>query len=58
MSLRSKIQAAIESANGDNEKSAIAVCVVLEDEIGLSDNGWFDDDEIVNDAISEFYENN
>jgi hypothetical protein len=50
--LREIIQAAIESANGDTTKAAIAVCVAIDDEIGLSGNGWFDGDEVVEDAIS------
>jgi hypothetical protein len=49
--LRQAIQAAIESANGDAEKAAIAVCITLEDEIGLAGNGWFDGDEVVEAAL-------
>ena len=50
--LREVIQAAIERANGDAAKAAIAVCVVLEDEIGLAGNGWFDNDPVVEEALA------
>jgi hypothetical protein len=49
--LREIIQKAIESGNGDAAKAAIAVCVVLEDEIGLAGNGWFDGDDVLEDAL-------
>lgn len=49
--LRETIQAAIESAGGDAEKAAIAVCMVLEDEIGLAGNGWFDGDVALEEAF-------
>ena len=42
--LRGKVQAAIESTS-DSELAAIRACLVLENEIGLAGNGWFDDDE-------------
>jgi hypothetical protein len=45
MTLRDKIKTAIDSAKGDSDKAAIDVCRLLEDEIGLDGNGWFDDDE-------------
>lgn len=44
MTLRSKIEAAIESAQGETAKAALEVCRLLELEIGLQGNGWFDDD--------------
>lgn len=50
--LRETIQIAIESSGGDAEKAAIAVCLVLEDEVGLAGNGWFDGDEIMERALS------
>lgn len=50
--LRETIQAAIESTGGDAEKAAIAVCLALEDEVGLAGNGWFDGDEIMERAFS------
>jgi hypothetical protein len=50
--LRETIQTAIESAGGDAEKAAIAVCLVLEDEVGLAGNGWFEGDEVMEKALS------
>lgn len=55
--LRDKIKKAIEAADGDAEKASLKVCVLLEDEIGLAGNGWFDNDEPLEKAISEFYGN-
>ena len=51
MTLRQKIEAAIKAQNGDVEKAAIAICRLLEDEIGLDGNGWFDDDETMRDLL-------
>jgi hypothetical protein len=45
MFLRDKIEAAITAAQGDNKAAAMNVCVLLEQEVGLSGNGWFDGDE-------------
>ena len=44
MTLRKQIEAAIASATGDAPKAAVEVCKVLEDEIGLEGNGWWDND--------------
>jgi len=44
MTLRQKITDAIKTANGKPEDAGIAICLLLEDEIGLAGNGWFDDD--------------
>lgn len=45
--LRAKIQAVLDAAKGDTSETAIEICQVLEDEVGLSGNGWFDDDELM-----------
>lgn len=45
MTLRQDIAKIIEDAQGDAEQAAIDVCRHLEREIGLNGNGWFDDDE-------------
>lgn len=45
MSLRVRIEAALRDAGGDHKQAAIEVCRLLEDEIGLEGNGWFDDDD-------------
>lgn len=36
---------AVEKAEGNAELAAIEVCLLLENQIGLAGNGWFDDDE-------------
>lgn len=45
MALRHKIAEVIKEAGGDADQAAIGVCRLLEDEIGLAGNGWFDNDE-------------
>lgn len=45
--LRAKIQDVLDAAKGDAAETAIELCQLLEDEIGLSGNGWFDDDELM-----------
>jgi hypothetical protein len=52
MTLRQKIAAAVKAANGDADQAAIAICQLLENEIGLSGNGWFDDDEELLEKLS------
>lgn len=42
--LRKEIEEAIKRCVGNPEAAAVAVCRLLEDEIGLAGNGWFDDD--------------
>lgn len=51
MTLRAKIEAAIAASEGNSQKAALDVCVLLEGEVGLSGNGWFDDDETVLEAL-------
>ena len=50
MRFRQSIEEATRS-NGDPAKAAIAICRLLEDEIGLSGNGWFDDDQELKDIL-------
>lgn len=45
MALRHKIAEVIKNAGSDADQAAIEVCRLLEDEIGLAGNGWFDNDE-------------
>ena len=52
VTLRDKIKQAIEQSN-DSEIASIKVCQMLEDEIGLSGNGWFDDDETMLNILDE-----
>lgn len=50
--LRFKIEAVITGRPGDAGAAALAICVLLENEIGLAGNGWFDDDDAVLAAIA------
>jgi hypothetical protein len=43
--LKEKIELKILESNGDSEGAAIEICLLLEDEVGLSGNGWFDNDQ-------------
>lgn len=52
--LREKVQKALEEAGvpvGILEKAGIAACTVIEDEVGLAGNGWFDDDKVMLEAL-------
>ena len=51
MTIREKISSAINDAGGDADKAAIAICELLEEEIGLHGNGWFDDDPVMLEKI-------
>lgn len=51
MNLRTKIQEKIAASNGDNETAVIEICKLLENKLGLSGNGWFDDDQVMLDAL-------
>jgi hypothetical protein len=42
--LREEVEEAIEEANGDVKAAGIAVCKVLDENLGLVGGGWFDDD--------------
>lgn len=43
MTLRAQIETAIRTSP-DSSTAALAVCRLLDDELGLMGNGWFDDD--------------
>jgi hypothetical protein len=43
--LKEKIELKILESDGDSEVAAINICLLLEDEIGLAGNGWFDNDQ-------------
>ena len=47
MLLREKIHAAIAAAQGDVDVAAMNVSVLLSEEVGLSDSGWFDGDDLL-----------
>jgi hypothetical protein len=48
--LRKRIEKKIAAAHNDQD-AALAVCLMLEDELGLAGNGWFDGDEEILEAI-------
>jgi hypothetical protein len=54
--VREAIKAAIQEAGGDIDKAALAACVAIDNEVGLTGNGWFDDDPEVYAAIKEYWQ--
>lgn len=50
--LRHKIEIEIRMFRQEPDRAALAVCVLLEREIGLAGNGWFDGDDETLDAIA------
>ena len=61
VNLRKKVKRVIEKAhsfkgNFDPEFTAKVVLVLLDDEIGLSGNGWFDDDPEMLDFLDTFWD--
>lgn len=48
--LRKRIEETLRGEN-DPQKAALAVCLLLENEVGLCGNGWFDGDADLLDAI-------
>lgn len=49
--LRIQLQKIIRDANGDAAKAALAICLMLEDEMDLAEKGWFDNDLVVQEAM-------
>lgn len=49
--LRKKVEKIIREFNGDPSKAAMKICVMLDEQLDLAANGWFDNDEAVQDAI-------
>ena len=49
--LRARIEAAILQHCQNIAQAALAVCLVLNDELDLQGNGWFDNDPTVLDAL-------
>lgn len=47
MSLRHKIQQTLQLHAGDHEAAAVAICILMDDQLGLYGNGWFDGDELM-----------
>ncbi|OWP50537.1 hypothetical protein [Pseudomonas nitroreducens] len=53
MKLRKEIEKTIREAREDRANAALAICVLLEEKLGLSQTGWFDDDPLALQAIAE-----
>lgn len=51
--LRENILQIIKENKENSEQCAIEICKYLDDELSLSDNGWFDNDEIMNKELEE-----
>ncbi|ELQ8317595.1 MULTISPECIES: hypothetical protein [Pseudomonadaceae] len=49
--LRKQIERVIREYGADPAEAALAVCVVLDGNLGLAEDGYFDDDEAVLNAI-------
>lgn len=49
--LRKNVEKSIREFSGDPAKAALAICVMLDERLDLAANGWFDNDEMVQDAI-------
>lgn len=50
--LRKQIERVIREYSADPAKAAMAVCVMLDEHLDLAENGWFDNDEAVQNAIT------
>lgn len=49
--LRKQIERVIREYGADPAQAALAVCVILDGNLGLVEDGWFNDDETVLNAI-------
>ena len=49
--LREKIAIKISESNGDANVASIEICKLLDYEVGLSGNGWFDNDPVMLEAL-------
>ncbi|UHH01019.1 hypothetical protein [Pseudomonas sp. 7-41] len=49
--LRKQIERVIREYGADPAEAALAVCVILDGNLGLAEDGWFDDDETVLNAL-------
>ena len=49
--LRKQIESVIREYGADPAEAALAVCVILDGNLGLAEDGYFDDDEFVLNAI-------
>lgn len=54
MKLRKEIENTIREAREDRANAALAICVLLEEKLGLSERGWFDDDPLALQTINEW----
>ena len=51
---REKIEEIIKESGSDTSTAAINICILLDDEIGLIGNGWFDDDDELRKLICDW----
>jgi hypothetical protein len=51
--MRKEIQEIVARLGADPEKCALEICIYLDDMLELAGNGWFDDDEKFEKAISK-----
>lgn len=51
--LRKQIERVIREYGTDPAQAALAVCIILDGNLGLAENGYFDDDEAVLSALTE-----
>jgi len=52
MKLRKEIETAIRETKEDRANAALAICLLLESKMGLSEQGWFDDDPLLQNEIN------
>jgi len=52
-SFRERIQATIADHPNDPVQAAIAVCVLLDWDLSLSGNGWFDNDAVMEQELAK-----
>jgi hypothetical protein len=45
--LRESVLNKIREFGDDPERASIEICILMDDKIGLSGNGWFDNDEVM-----------
>ncbi|MBF8164309.1 hypothetical protein IVE04_24395 [Pseudomonas mendocina] len=51
--LRKQIERVIREYGSDPTQAALAVCIILDGNLGLAENGYFDNDEAVLSALTE-----
>ena len=52
MAIRNEVEEIVREHGADPAKIATEICVYMADKFDLEGNGWFDDDEVVGEALS------